>query len=56
MYKINVLYTSNLERGYLEFKLYPDNPCQNLVEGLTLSIYVLPCPVGFDLSQADSKI
>ena len=51
------LYTSNLELPwqYFEFKLYPDNPCQNLIEGLTLRIRVLPCPIGFDLSPADSK-
>ena len=51
------LYTSNLELPWqnFEFKLYPDNPCQNLIEGLTLRIRVLPCPIGFDLSPADSK-
>jgi predicted outer membrane repeat protein len=54
------LYTSdlNLQLGYLldlDFKLYPLNPCQNLAEGLILRISVHPCPVGFDLSQADSK-
>ena len=47
------LYTP--EFSYLEIKLYPENPCQSLVKGLTLRIYVLPCPVGFDLSSADSK-
>ena len=47
------LYSSDLE--HLHFKLYPENPCQNLIEGLILSIDVRPCPVGFDLSSADSK-
>ena len=49
------LYLPELNYRDLQFKLYPDNPCQNLVEGLTLRIHVLPCPVGFDLSQVDSK-
>ena len=50
------LYTSDLELQFLYLKLYdPENPCQNLVKGLTLTIHVLPCPVGFDLSQVDSK-
>jgi hypothetical protein len=33
----------------------PANLCQNLIEGLILSIQALPCPVGFNLSQGDSK-
>ena len=50
------LYTSDLEfLDLLYFKLYPKNLCQNWVEGLTLHVHVLPCPVGFDLSPADSK-
>ena len=49
------LYTSDLELRYLYFKLYPENPCHDLVEGLILHIHVLPCPVGFNLSPADSK-
>ena len=48
-------YTSDLELRYLFFKLYPEHPCHDLVEGLSLRIHVLPCPVGFDLSPADSK-
>ena len=47
------LYSSELD--YLEFKLYPEDLCHNLVEGLTLHICVLPCPVGFNLSRADSR-
>ena len=49
------LYLPELNYRNLQFKLYPDNPCQNLIKGLTLRIHVLPCPVGFDLSQIDSK-
>lgn len=39
------LYSGNV--SYVNFKLYPANPCQNLIEGLTLDIYVLNCPIGF---------
>ena len=49
------LYISDIEFPDLEFKLYPENPCQNLIEGMTLYIHVLPCPVGFDHSPAHSK-
>ena len=49
------LYTSDLEFLDLNFKLYPENPCQNLVKGLTLNIHVLRCPVGFDLPWGDFK-
>ena len=51
------LYTPDLEWPYthLFFKLYPENPCRNQIEGLTLIIHVLPCPVGFNLSRGDSK-
>ncbi len=47
------LFSSDLESHY--FKLYPQNLCQNLAKGLTMSIYVLPCPIGFDLSRKNSK-
>ena len=39
----------------MEFQLYPKNPCENLVEGLTLKVRMLPCPVGFDLQYIDSR-
>lgn len=39
----------------VEFKLYPENPRQNLIKGLTLRIHVLTCPIGFDLSYKDSR-
>ena len=48
------LYASDLE-WLLYFKLYPENPCRNQIKGLTLSIHVQPCPVGFNLSRGDSK-
>ena len=47
------LYSGNV--SYVNFKLYPENPCQNLVEGLTLRINVLDCPIGFYLSLKDSR-
>ena len=50
------LYSSNLLIfNPLEIKLYPENPCQNLLEGLTLKIRVLTCPIGFDHSRKDSR-
>ena len=48
------LYTSE-PGAHIPFKLYPEILCQNLFEAFTLSIYVLPCPVGFNLSRGDSK-
>jgi predicted outer membrane repeat protein len=48
------LYSSDLNLHSLDFKLYPENLCQNLI-GLTFSVHVLPCPVGFNLSRGDSK-
>ena len=58
MYKINVifqLYLTDLTRLSLElFKLYPVNPCQNLIDALTLSIHILPCPVGFNFLRTES--
>ena len=35
--------------GY--FKLYPQNPCQSLIDGLTLEIIIKPCPLGFEPSK-----
>ena len=34
-------------------KFYQENPCQNLVDGLHLRIIILPCPLGFELSEND---
>ena len=48
--------STTLTADPFEFNLRPENPvCQNLVEGLILSIYVRPCPIGFNLSLADSR-
>ena len=49
------LYSSDIDSHYMHFKLYPANPCQNLIEGLTLYVHVLPCPIGFDLSLTESR-
>ena len=35
--------------GQKQFKLYPENPCQSLNSGLSLSINISSCPVGFEL-------
>ena len=33
------------------FHLYHENPCQNLVYGLRLNIFIEPCPLGFELAK-----
>ena len=33
------------------FHLYYENPCQNLVYGLRLNIFIEPCPLGFELAK-----
>ena len=43
----------SLVSPYTHFKLYPQNPCQNLFKGLRLIIEALPCPLGFALSDKD---
>ena len=44
------LYSESEDFSTIEFKLYPDNPCQNLIDGLKFDILLLCCPVGFDFS------
>ena len=36
-------------KGY--FTLYPENSCQSLGSSLSLDIFILPCPLGFELSE-----
>ena len=33
------------------FELYPEIPCQSLGDGLNFYISILPCPLGFELSE-----
>ena len=42
---------SAVDDTYGQFKLYPENPCQSLVGGLKLNIYIKSCPLGFELSD-----
>ena len=42
---------SGKENCHKLFKLYPDNPCQSLADGLHLRIDILACPIGFELSD-----
>ena len=42
---------SGKENCHKLFKLYPDNPCQSLADGLQLRIDILACPIGFELSD-----
>ena len=32
------------------FKLYHANPCRNLADGLSLNMFIKPCPFGFELA------
>jgi hypothetical protein len=47
--------TYNLYSAYqniqVHFKLYHENPCQNLVDGLSLNILIKPCPLCFKLAE-----
>ena len=36
---------------YGSVKLYPLNPCQSIIDGLTLRINIEPCPLGFELTK-----
>ena len=51
---------SGKENCHKLFKLYPDNPCQSLADGLHLRIDILACSVGFKLTNrrcvCDSKL
>ena len=42
---------SAYENIQVDFHLYHDNPCQNLVEGLRLDVFIRPCPLGFELAK-----
>ena len=46
---------SAVDDDYVHIKLYTENPCQSLVDGLDLYIAILPCPLGFMLSEDDHK-
>ena len=35
--------------GWTVFKLYPENPCQSLADGVDLYLEIVPCPIGFKL-------
>ena len=37
--------------GNETFLVYPENPCQGLIDGLMLQIDILACPVGFELTD-----
>ena len=52
-YRLLATNVSYIETVY--FKLYHDNPCGRIVEGLELQLEVKPCPLGFQLSNEDQK-
>jgi predicted outer membrane repeat protein len=45
------LYSAHEYYDLVHFKLYHENPCQNLAYGLRLNIFIKPCPLGFELSE-----
>ena len=51
---------SDKENCHKSFKLYPDNPCQSLANGLRFQVEILACPIGFELKdqkcQCDSRL
>ena len=51
---------SDQEKCHKSFKLYPDNPCKSLANGLMLQVEILACPIGFELKdqkcQCDSRL
>ena len=36
----------------VDFKLYHKNPCQSLVDGLKIDIFIKPCPLGLELAES----
>ena len=44
---------SAVERDHVQLKLYQENPCQGLVNGIDLFMHVRACPLGFELSEND---
>jgi predicted outer membrane repeat protein len=44
------LYSAH-EYVQVHFQLYYENPCQNIVDGLDLNIFIESCPFGFELSE-----
>ena len=45
------LYSLTTDDTCRNFKLYLQGPCQSLIDGLTLEITIVPCPLGFELSK-----
>ena len=50
-YNLSLQLYSSVNNTYTSFDLYPQNPCQGLINGLTLDIFIEPCPLGFELSE-----
>ena len=45
------LYSADDHSNIITVKLYPENPCQSLIQGYIFYISILPCPLGFELSN-----
>ena len=35
--------------------LFPENPCQSLIRSLEITVYIKPCPYGFEISKDHNK-
>ena len=44
---------SSVDDSSVLIKFYQENPCQSLVDGIYVRLTILPCPLGFELSEED---
>ena len=47
--------TATVEDATVLYKLFLDGPCQSFGDGVQLNITILPCPVGFMLSEHERQ-
>ena len=50
-----LLLSENAYQPTAHFKLYHQNPCDSLVDGINLYVDIKPCPLGFQLSRERYK-
>ena len=47
--------SSHKEDHSVNLGLFPENPCQSLSRSLEITVYIKPCPYGFEISKDHSK-
>jgi hypothetical protein len=47
--------SSHKEDHSVTLGLFPENPCQSLIKSLEITIYIKPCPNGFEISKDHNK-